>query len=504
MFRPRLFRSSYVLTTLAAVLALAALPSVARADLNADLRRVLADKYLAKANVGVVVARLGDKSDDTEVIFRHNGTTPLIPASNLKIVTTAAALKQLGPDFKFRTMLLMNRDGDLCLVGDGDPTLGDVELLKKVGWDVTTVFKLWAEELKRRGVAAVSNVLVDDSVFDETFLHPNWPADQEQRRYVAQVGGLNLNANCVDFYVRTTGFNETVTYTVDPPTQYLAVQNSCVTGNRSAVWLARERGKNTIILRGEANASNDVPFSITIHDPGLFAGTVLAETLEANGVRIGGSVVRDRTIRAAFEKDPVGGNAAGWTVVAALETPLASVLARANKDSMNLYAEALCKRLGFAATGEPATWASGTAVVGTFLREQCEVPEEQFTLDDGCGLSKENAISAEALVRVLAREHTGKHADVFRTSLAQSGVDGTLENRFNRTDLRGRVYGKSGYVNYVSSLTGYVQARDGRWYAFAILMNNVPFRTNNTAKEIQEKIVSAIDENASPATAAAR
>src|SRR5688500_9146894 len=101
MFRPRLFRSSYVLSALAAVLALACTAAVTRADLNGDLRAVLADKYLSKATVGVVVARLGDKPDDTQIIFRHNGTTPLIPASNLKVVTTAAALEQLGPDFKF-------------------------------------------------------------------------------------------------------------------------------------------------------------------------------------------------------------------------------------------------------------------------------------------------------------------------------------------------------------------------------------------------------------------
>jgi D-alanyl-D-alanine carboxypeptidase/D-alanyl-D-alanine-endopeptidase (penicillin-binding protein 4) len=162
---------------------------------------------------------------------------------------------------------------------------------------------------------------------------------------------------------------------------------------------------------------------------------------------------------------------------------------------MNLYAEALCKRLGFAATNEPGTWLSGTAAMGEFLKS-CGVTEDQFRLDDGCGLSKENAISAEAIVRVLAREFGGKNRRMFLDSLSVSGADGTLKDRFADTTLRGRVFAKSGYVNYVGTLSGYVNTTDGDWYAFSILMNEVPFRTNNRAKELQERIVDAIEASA--------
>lgn len=473
---------------LGCVVATTLLPAAACADLRSDISRILNDKYLAKAEVGVAVARLSDSKAAPALLVQVKEAKPLIPASNLKLISTGAAVDRLGADFKFTTSLL-SKNGDVYLIGDGDPTLGDVEMLKKAGWNVDTVFSMWAEELKRKGITSVGNLIVDDSVFDEQFFHPNWPLDQAHKRYVSEVGGVNLNANCIDFYLRTGGFGATVDFTTVPDTRYASIANTCVFGDRNAVWLSRHLSGNDIVLRGETNASNREPISVTIHDPALFAATVLRETLVKNGIMVNGSVMRDRTAGATARRE---GQAMGWKAIAAIQTPLATVLARANKDSMNLYAEALCKRTGFAASGEPGSWANGTAAMEAFLAA-CGVAGEQFSIDDGCGLSKENRISAEAIVRVLAHFHAGNDAELYRNSMAISGIDGTLDNRFRSGTLRGRVFGKSGYVNNVSALSGYVHARDGEWYAFSILMNDVPSGTNHRAKEIQEKIVEAID-----------
>ncbi len=465
--------------------------AAARADLAGDVRGILNDKYLAKARVGVAIAKLDEGSAKANVLFTSDGTIPLIPASNLKLITTAAALDRFGADFKFRTHLLFKGE-DLYLIGDGDPTMGDAEMLKPLGWDVKTIFKIWADELKKRNVAQVKNFYVDDSVFDENFLHPNWPLDQEHLRYVAQVGGLNLNANCVDLLIRRSSYAHPVTALLNPDTQYINLKNTCVTGDRDAIALVRSRGTNDILLRGQTNVSRTEPISVTVNDPPMFGATVLAETLAEAGITLGSAPTRERTARVRFAKE---GETGGWSVVGALETPIAPVLNRANKDSMNVYAESLCKRLGFAATNQPGTWLSGTTAMGEFLKS-CGVSDDQFRLDDGCGLSKENAISAEAIVRVLAREFGGKHGQLFRESLSVSGADGTLKDRFADSVLRGRVFAKSGYVNYVGTLSGYVNTTDGGWYAFSILMNEVPFRTNNKAKALQERIVTAIDANA--------
>jgi D-alanyl-D-alanine carboxypeptidase/D-alanyl-D-alanine-endopeptidase (penicillin-binding protein 4) len=456
------------------------------ADLTSDVNAILRDKVLAKADVGVQIVRLGSTREKSTVVFRHNSDTPLIPASNLKIATSSAFLEKLGPDFKFRTLLLL-RGEDLVLVGDGDPTLGDAEMLRKTDWDVNTLFIQWAELLKKQHITAIRNVIVDDSVFDEEFVHPNWSAKQQHLRYVAQVGGVNLNSNCLDFFLKVGASGETVGYSIDPATQYASIRNTCQTGRQNSVWLSREPGGNAIILRGETNASNSEPISVTIHDPPMFAATVLAETLKSNGVTVSGQVQRDRTIRA-----PLGGPATAptSTVVAVYETPLSKVLARANKDSMNLYAECLCKRLGFEAAHEPGSWLNGTAAVKAFLKDVAGVNENEFSLDDGCGLSRENRISPNALTQTLAHNFTSSHREQFVSSLAVGGVDGTLEKRF-LDDLRGRVFAKSGFINNVSCLSGYVKTRGDQWYAFSIMMNSVGYG----AKQLQEKIVKAIDSN---------
>src|SRR5438045_812906 len=130
--------SRFSLIAVALVTLLPAAPL--RADLSADIQAVLKDKTLQRAEVGIEIIRLGDSAKTDKTLFKHNSEIPLIPASNLKLVTTSAALENLGPDFKFRTLLLKHNN-DLVLIGDGDPSLGDAALLRKAGWDVTTLFK---------------------------------------------------------------------------------------------------------------------------------------------------------------------------------------------------------------------------------------------------------------------------------------------------------------------------------------------------------------------------
>ncbi|MCC7350238.1 MAG: D-alanyl-D-alanine carboxypeptidase/D-alanyl-D-alanine-endopeptidase [Phycisphaerales bacterium] len=463
--------------------------SWSQAGLESDIRDILADKYLQKVEAGIEVIQLESGAADPHILYRHQSEIPYIPASNLKLATTSAALHKLGPDFKFRTLLVLH-EGDLILVGDGDPALGDYELLRKSGWDVDTVFKNWAELLKGRGITSIRNVIVDDSVFDEVFIHPNWPADQINEHYMAEVGGVNLNANLLNFQVKITSVGQVVQYITNPPTHYATIRNICVSGRQNAIWFSRMPQSNEITLRGEASRSTDVPVSVTMHDPPMYAATVLSETIRNAGIAVTGTVQRDRTIRTTLAVLQ-GEQKNDWVLSAVHETGLSTVLARTNKDSMNMYAECLCKRLGFATRGE-GTWANGTAAVGEFLKS-LGIGESEFKLDDGCGLSKENRISANALTRVLAHNFQGDYWPVFLNSLAVAGVDGTLNDRFTGTDLRGRVFAKSGYVAGVSSLSGYLKTNDGRWYAFSILFNGIPRGTNSTAKVLQERIVRAID-----------
>lgn len=476
-----------LLTLSACLVTLCTAVSSVHADLDADVQAVLADKLLHKGAVGVEIIRLGDKAGAEQSVFSHNGDKPLIPASNLKLVTTAAALERLGPAFKFKTQLALTPDHDVLLVGDGDPVMGDAEYLKKVGWTTTTQFEWWATRLREQhGIRSVRDVIVDDSVFETETLHPHWPTDQIHKRYVPEVAGVNLNVNCVDFIVQALSPGQTVAFQMDPRTRYVTVRNTCVGGSENRIWLSREPNTNDIILRGEARGTLQVPVSVTVHDPAMFAATVMAETFAQNGVQRTGTVKRDRTFLAR--------KVTGADLIAVHETPITTVVARANKDSMNLYAECLCKRLGYDATGDSGSWANGTAAIGEFLKK-VGVPEEQFNLDDGSGLSKQNVISPRAIAKVLAHEYHGRNKDAYLASLSIAGVDGTLEDRFKGSDLRGRVLGKSGFVNGVRSLSGIVRTKDGQHFAFSILMNHIP--DDPTVKLLQEKIVKALDANAS-------
>jgi D-alanyl-D-alanine carboxypeptidase/D-alanyl-D-alanine-endopeptidase (penicillin-binding protein 4) len=456
--------------------------SAARAGLEGDIQKVLDDKYMRGKDYGVEVLRLGSSPGEARVIYAKNAGVPRMPASNLKLITTSAALSRLGPDFKFRTKFML-RGNDVILVGDGDPTLGDSDLLAGTGWGTTTVFEHWAAELKKRGVNSVGNVVVDDSVFDQVFLHPHWSQNQYMQPHSAEVAGVSLNANLINVTVKGTG-GKTAAYALDPASRVIDVKDTCDVGNQNRVILTREKDDMTLLLRGEIRSGASGTYRCTVHDPALFAAGALADVLEAKGIHVTGKVLRDRA----------GAEREGGVVVGINETPLPVVVTHANKESQNLYAESLCKRLGHAATGQPGSWANGTAVVGEYLRK-VGVGADEFKLDDGCGLSRGNAISPHAMCQVLASNYYGETKAVFMNSLAVGGVDGTLEHRFTERDLKGKVFAKTGFIEGVSSLSGYLQGRDGNFYAFSILINGIPPKSNSIYKEYQERIVRAVNDN---------
>ena len=448
----------------------------ARADLQKDIQSILGDELLHNASVGIAIEAL----PEGRVLYRHNEHQLLMPASNMKILTTSAALNLLGADFKFRTMLVQRGD-DLILVGDGDPAFGDAELLKKSGLSATAVFEQWATQLKGK---TFRHVLVDDSIFEPSAIHPKWDARQFQNKFSAEVSGMTFNLGSVDLAVKSAPGGDAV-YRMTPPTRYAPVRNTCVTGGRGGVIVTRSSNSNEISLRGGCTAT-EVTVSITVHDPALMAATVLAETLSSGGVRFTGSVGRDRSVRAKI----ASGNPA-ITVLAVHETALSVALDRANKDSVNLYAECLAKRIGAAGGGE-GSWETGSAAVSGFLK-RIGIADTEFKVDDGCGLSRDNRVTANAIVQILQTNFVGRYRDEFMSSLAVGGKDGTLDNRFK--EMRGRLIAKTGYIANVSALSGYLKGRDDQWYAFSILMNGVPSGANGRAKQLQEMIVKALDAN---------
>jgi D-alanyl-D-alanine carboxypeptidase/D-alanyl-D-alanine-endopeptidase (penicillin-binding protein 4) len=217
-----------------------------RGSIDSETTAVAQDRLMQRATLGVQVMRLGTSPADLQELYNRNGHTPLTPASNLKLVTTAASLERLGPDFKFRTLLLL-RGQDLVLIGDGDPTFGDSGYLKKFGWKATAVFDGWVAQLQKLGITSVRDVIVDDSIFDENFFHPDWPVHQIDAYYEAEVGGMNFNASQIDITVG--GGREPI---LTPSTRYVQLRAIPMPGRSMTV--NRQPGTNVINLKGEAPA----------------------------------------------------------------------------------------------------------------------------------------------------------------------------------------------------------------------------------------------------------
>jgi len=441
-------------------------------SLEARLRAMLNRNEVNDAAVGLHVVEVTTKGPVE--LFGHQTNLPLGPASNTKLLTTAAALETYGPKATFKTQLYKVGE-DLLLVGGGDPALGDVTLAEARGEKITTPFEKFAAALKAAGVTSYRHLIIDDRVFDREFVHPNWPVDQLLSWYSAPIGGLNLNANCLDWrpIVNTNG---RIGIELIPPTTYASVTIKATRGAKNEVWLWRPPTANRFEMRGTVARTATDAESVAIYEPGLWTGTVLRDVLNDSGITSTGEVHR-------IADDAVVTNA---TLVATAETKLLDVIHRANRNSVNMMTEGLCKRLGFDATRKPGTWASGTAAIEKYVRG-LGIEAEQVSLDDGSGLSNKNRASARAFTTVLAHVAIQPGGDAFVDSLARPGEDGTLRRRFAGLPVAKAVHAKTGHIRGVSALSGYIDVPErpadgepfkGRRFAFSILVNKYQGNVN--------------------------
>jgi len=438
------------------------------------LKRLTDDPLFEKALLGVRVIDVASG----RTLFAANETTPLVPASTMKLATTAAALEVLGGGFKFRTIIGTLGD-DLVILGGGDPNLSG----RFYGGDITAAPKRWAARLQARGITAIKGDLIfDDSVFESEGVHPGWPVDQYHQWWEAPVGGLVLNDSCIEVQVRPgAGSGQPAVVRLAPPTRYVAIRGRILTrkGGKNNFQINRRRGSESLTLAGSVPLrSGRQMYLRTVHDPGAFAATVIRETFEKEGLLIAGQVVRKRL----WTKS--------WRVPKKFEahvvhtSTLAQSITVANTRSQNLYAECILKALAAYSGSKDrrwpsarGTWASGRQEVARTL-DSVGVPIAGCVFDDGCGLSRRNRLTPKALTELLLVMHRGKHAGVWMASLATSGdPGGSLRKRMGDDPLRGRVHAKTGYLNDTRALAGYVQTLSGRTIAFAMLANNLPFNS---------------------------
>lgn len=421
------------------------------------------------------------------VVYEHHATDAFKPASNMKLVTSAAALELLPADYRFRTTLAVRGD-DLIVLGTGDPTLGDPKLAAAKKEPITALFDGWADKLIAAGVREVrGDLILDDTEFEAERFHPNWPENQRDKWYSAPVGALNFNDNCIEVEVRPGAkAGSPAELSPVPPNTYVVLRNQTRTSNKQTVTIRRDGDQPVYIVSGTVSRAGTLS-SVAVPDPGMLFGSAMRTALAAKGIRIAGDIRRARV------RDDRGSLPASCKVIDVHETELRDVLTRLNKNSQNLFAGCLLKATAFELSrrdrgvGE-GSYAAARVYVGAFLAKLGAAPSE-YVVDDGSGLSAGNRVSPRLITELLRTMDRHARRDEFVDSLSIAGTDGTLEKRLR--DVRGQVRAKTGYIAGVSSLSGYAESKSGQRYCFSVLCNDFS-GSSAPARKLQDDIARAL------------
>ena len=444
---------------------------ISKADLAGKVETIVASQTQGKVRIAVKIVNPATGS----VIYSHNASVPMTPASNMKLVTTAAALHYLGPNFTYLTGVGLIGDS-IAVIGSGDPLLGDKLTLQKNNLDASWVLKDIAEILRRNNITTLSDVIIDSTVFDNELVQPSWPKKELNRWYAAEVAGLNYNDNCIEIIAETVGSK--VELTLDPPTSYVKIINNCKAASKppDTAWGARPPGSNVITVAGACHKKCE-PFRVTIDRPPAFFGFLLAEELNRSGVAVRGQLV-EREILPQEQFRPF----------AVYRTTLWEVFERSNKDSLGLAAESLLKTIAAyrQPSGKGGSWAQGRQFVSDYL-VSLGISSDQFVLDDGSGLSKNNRLSANILTAILLDIYKKPEWQKFKETLSVGGEEGTAGKWFDEPKYKGKIFAKTGYIGGVKSLSGVCTTEAGD-RVFSIITN----KTNGKSRQAILDIVKAI------------
>ena len=395
-----------------------------------------------------------------ETIFALNSTKLVMPGSNMKLLTLAAAVDRLGWDHRFETRLVTLAPitsgvlhGDLIVVGSGDPSISERS-------DVPGALRAMARQLHEAGVREIDGSVVgDDDAFEDQALGDGWAWDNLPYGYSAPVTALEYNEGSVDLIIRAGGAaGDPVGIQVRPEGSGLEIDNRLTTVAESGtgmLTLERTPGSSHLIVRGQIPAKAP-PFARTasVDNPTAFFAAAFRLALMAEGVQVTrGSLDMDDMIQ---KPELSQAN----TLVTHVSSPLSELATSMMKVSQNQYAELLLRAIG----GRTAA------------REQLKnagVPDDSYIIADGSGLSRYNYVTDETLVAILQRFYQRpSDGALFNATLPIAGRDGTLARRLTGTPAEGRVRAKSGTVDNVRALSGYLDDGDGETLAFSMIANN--------------------------------
>ena len=416
--------------------------------------------------------------DRGDVLFAINPNDVLIPASNNKVFSSIWALAVLGPDYRFPTDLFVTGPiengvlrGDVVLRGSGDPAFGYPDFEDEPMQPLRNM----AQRLKELGVTTIEgSVIGDPFVFDTTLVGPRWPNDTGggSAWYAPGVSGLPYHRNTIGIQAKPNPAGGNALLTLFPDVGEIPVVSQARTGGGRA-WAARTAGDDTIYVKGGVSGRGSYIYRVGVSRPALLAPGALRQALTEAGVQVRGG------LRVA--PTPQGAK----LVHRHLSVPLTYLVDKLNQESDNFFAEHVWMAAAAKAIGQ-GSFDRGGAASALHFRRNAGVPLGQLYQFDGSGLSAYNRTSPNAMVRALIYAHKAPFSRAFHESLAMAGDRrGTLRNLFRGTAAEGNLHAKTGYINDVRTLSGYVRARNGELIAFSFLYNG---RGTSAARGVQSEL----------------
>jgi D-alanyl-D-alanine carboxypeptidase/D-alanyl-D-alanine-endopeptidase (penicillin-binding protein 4) len=452
----------------------------------------LSDSLMTNASVSF----FAEDTDSGKILISHNPKMSLIPASTMKLITSAVALELLGPEYTFKTTLgytgSLNRrsgrlDGNIIITGGGDPSLGS-EYFKDHYRDF---IGSWVEEIKRAGIRKIrGRIVTDDSYYDFEPVPPRWLWEDLGTYYGAGVYGLSVFDNSCRIRVKSSSDSSRVDIIGITPDlhDYTFTNKLAATGSKENWYVFAAPYSRSGWFSGTIPASEaEINIDAAITDPPLLIASILHERLESEGIDISEEPVTKRLEPEISTRD--------LTWLTETVSPALSLIADVlNKESVNLYAEHLVKELG-KRYEKGGTTASGVRVLRDFLGK-AGIDTTGLFIEDGSGLSSRNGINSEALVKLLIFMRTrGKSYDLFYSSLPDAGRNGTLSQYFIDPVFESNLKAKSGSMTRVRCYAGYFTTASGRHMAFGMLVNNYQGPSGPIIKHIEEILKDLIINN---------
>ena len=475
-------------------------------ELQSKIRLSLSRPELRRGTVGIKIVSL----QTGKVIYEENAEKYLMPASNMKSYTMSTAMERLTPNFRIVTSVYAGAmpdtsgvvKGDLTIFGRGDvsmafafrPNASPNAVLSNA--DYLKVLEPLADKIVQAGVKRIEGNLVgDESYFNSDALPGTWEWDDLQWYYGAEISALPILDNAVDLSVKATSLNAPCAVQNLPMYSLFTIVNHCVTsasGNKRDLQVVKKLDRNILEISGTMPVGDrGYSGSVAISRPSQLFIEMLRQLLQQKGVIITG---QNRVVNAKEKALMSVASTAAPIEITKLESPPFSVIAaKTMKPSQNMYTETILRILGeqFGDKTDPKSTSDtrGLGVVKNFLA-QAGIAPDSVIQHDGSGLSRHDLITAASNVQLYSYMARSPNAQAWRDSLTIGGVDGTLRSRFAGTAAANNVRGKTGTIDQVSALTGYVTTAAGEQIVFSIIVNGV--NTGSTRTATMDEIVVAL------------